>query len=403
MTEENDNATTDSPAGQSADSRPKSRRKLWLIIVAVVAVVLLVAYGCYWLLYAQYHESTKDAYVHGNIVAVSPQVRGTVVSVNADNTDLVHAGDVLVRLDDSDAKVALQRARASLADTVRKVQRMFDEAGQMQATVALRKASMQQAQRDYQRAGKLEKIRGISTEDFQHARTQLQTTRAGYQQARHKLAAARSAITGTTVADHPMVKQAEAELRKDWLVWQRTKILAPVTGYIAQRHVQVGQQVKPGSKLMAVIPLGQVWVAANYKETDLINVRIGQPVAMTADLYGGYTYHGHVAGLAAGTGNAFSLLPAQNATGNWIKVVQRVPVRVALDPDDLKDHPLRIGLSMEVNIDTHNRTGRMLANQPASGSLYQTAVYQRDSAKVDTLIHHIVQANKSNKLGSDPN
>src|SRR5699024_9219400 len=306
-------------------------------------------------MYAQYHATTDDAYVQGNIISISPQASGTVVSIYADDTDLVHVGDVLVQLDKSNARIALDQARANLAHAVRQVSRMFATAQQMQATVALRKTTLEQARRDYERARQLQQVRGISTEDYQHAQTALRSARASLKIAKHQSTAAQTAVAGTTLTQHPLVKQAEARLRQAWLDLRRTQIVAPATGYVAQRGVQLGEQVKPDNKLMAVIPLKSVWVDANFKETGLANVRIGQPVELVADLYDDFTYHGHVAGLAAGTGSAFSLLPAQNATGNWIKVVQRVPVRIAINPADLEDHPLRIGLSMSVDIDTHDR------------------------------------------------
>ena len=395
MAEPNDSVAQSSPPAPGRAKGKNGKRKRLLLILATIVVVGIVAYTAYWFFYAQFHESTEDAYVQGNVISISPQVSGTVVSIRADDTDLVHAGDVLVQLDDTDAKVALTQAEARLAETVRQVRRMFDQAQQMQATVTLRKASLDQARRDFQRAQKLQKVRGISTEDFQHAETALQTAGASYQEAKHQLAASQAAVAGTTLEDHPQVKQSEALLRQSWLALQRTRILAPADGYVAQRSVQLGQQVQPGSKLMAVIPLKQVWVDANFKETALTNVRIGQPVELTSDLYGdSYTYHGKVIGLAAGTGSAFALLPAQNATGNWIKVVQRVPVRVGIDPQDLDEHPLRIGLSMTVNVDTHDRDGHTLAPEPAAGSGLATPVYRRDQDKVDALIQRIIKANR---------
>lgn len=379
-----------------------TKRKRLLTILAIVVIVGLIAYGVYWFLYGQYYQSTEDAYVDGNVVSVSPQVKGTVVSISADSTDRVNAGDVLVELDNTDAKVTLKQAKANLAQTVRQVRQLFDQAQRLKATVSLRKASLDQAQRDFQRAENLRKIRGISTQDFQHAQTSLHTARAAWQEARHQLAASQAAVAGTTLENHPQVQHAEGQLRQAWLGLQRTRILAPASGYVAQRSVQVGQQVQPGSKLMAVVPLEQVWVDANFKETDLTHVRIGQPVELTSDLYGDdYTYHGKVAGLAAGTGNAFALLPAQNATGNWIKVVQRVPVRITLNPDDLKDHPLRIGLSMVTNINTHNRDGHALAEKPVQGVRFQTPVYNRDQSEVNAMIQRIIDNNQGNDSGPD--
>ncbi|WP_232802398.1 HlyD family secretion protein [Alloalcanivorax mobilis] len=383
------------PAQTENGNGNNGKRKRILLVLAVLVVVIALGYALYWFTWGRYHISTDDAYVGGNVISVSPQVGGTVVSINAEDTDLVHAGDTLVTLDDSDTRVALDQARANLAQTVRQVRQLFNQAEGLRATVALREASYQQARRDFQRARDLRKVRGISTQDFQHAETSLQTAQASYQQARHQLAASQAAVSGTTLETHPQVLLAEARLRQAFLNQQRTRILAPTSGYVAQRGVQVGQQVQPGAKMMAVVPLDQVWVDANYKETELTAVRIGQPVELTADLYGDdVTYHGKVAGLAAGTGNAFALLPAQNATGNWIKVVQRLPVRIQLDRNDLKAHPLRIGLSTVVTVDTHDRDGKTLAQTPAQGVRFDTAVYQRDGKAVDTLIRDIIEANR---------
>ncbi|GAA5129256.1 efflux RND transporter periplasmic adaptor subunit [Alloalcanivorax gelatiniphagus] len=379
----------------NVDNNNAGKRKRLLLILAVVVVIAAAGYGAYWFLWARFHITTEDAYVGGNVVSISPRISGTVVSIHAEDTDRVVAGDLLITLDDTDARVALEEAKANLAQTVRQVRQLFDQANRLEATVTLRKASLEQARRDYQRARDLKRVRGISTQDFQHAETQLETARASYQEARHQLAGSRAAVAGTTLDDHPQVQQAEASLRQAWLRLQRTRILAPADGYVAQRGVQVGQEVQPASKLMAVVPLEQVWVDANFKETDLNNVRIGQPVELTADLYGDdHLYHGKVAGLAAGTGNAFALLPAQNATGNWIKVVQRVPVRIRLDAEDLEGFPLRVGLSMEATVETRGRDGQMLAESPVSGARFETSVYQRDQSEVDAMIARILAANR---------
>jgi len=370
------------------------RRRYILFALALLVIASAGAYGTWWHVWGRYEATTDDAYVNGNVVSLSPRVSGTVISINADDTDLVHAGDVVVRLDDSDANIAFAQAQADLAQTVRQVQQLFDEAAQAQASLVLQKASLAQAERDYKRAQELSKINGISTEGLQHAGTALETARAAYTETSHRLAASKAAVDGTEIATHPRVLAAEAQLRRAWLALQRTRVRAPVGGYVAKRSVQVGQQVQPGAVLMAIIPLQQVWVDANFKETDLAHVRIGQPVTLTADLYGtGHRYGGKVTGLAAGTGNAFALLPAQNATGNWIKVVQRLPVRIGLDPGTLKDFPLRIGLSMSVDIDTHDLHGQTLAESAVNGPRFSTSVYNLDETAVNNLIDKIVRQN----------
>lgn len=382
-------------------------RKRLLLIATGAFIVLALGYGAWWSLFGSHFESTDDAYVHGNLVQITPQVPGTVVAIEADDTEMVKAGQPLVRLDPADTNVALQQAEARLAQTVRQVRTLYVQNDSLAADVEVRQADIGRAQADLNRAQSDLKRRqalaasgGVSGEEILHAETTLKTAQAGLAQARAALASAQAKLAtnlaltqGTTVENHPDVRQAAADLRNAWLASSRTVLPAPVDGMVARRSAQVGQRVAPGSVLMNVVPLDQIWVEANFKEGQLRHMRVGQPVTMTADMYGGSVkYHGKVVGLDAGTGSAFALLPAQNATGNWIKVVQRVPVRVSLDPEDLKKHPLRIGLSMDVEVDVGKDDGQTLTAARAEPA-WSTRAFEPAHDEADALIAKIIKDN----------
>jgi membrane fusion protein (multidrug efflux system) len=370
------------------------KRKRLLLQLAAVFLTVGAAYAGYWWTIGQYHESTDDAYVAGNLVNVSPQISATVTAIDADETELVHQGQPLVRLDDTDTAIALDQAKANLAETVRQVRQMFETAGQLRATVALRRADLARAREDVARREALIRQHAVSKEDLQHARAAYTAAQAALREVEHQLAASTALVGGTDVEHQPLVLAAEARLRAAFVEWQRHVVLAPVSGYVARRSVQIGQRVVPGMALLTIVPLDQLWVEANLKEDQFEDIRIGQPVTMTADLYGsGVTFQGKVQGVSAGTGAAFALLPPQNASGNWIKIVQRVPVRIALDPHELASHPLRLGLSMKVSIDTHDRSGDTLARAPVTGGRYKTDVYDGQNDAADKLIAAIVDAN----------
>jgi membrane fusion protein (multidrug efflux system) len=337
-----------------------SRKKLLLSVVGAFALGA-AAYGTYWSVALRNAESTDNAYVNGNVVQITSQVPGTVVAVAADDTDFVKAGTALVQLDTADAKVALDEAESNLAKTVRQVRNLYATSGQLAATVRQRDAELTRAQEDLGRREKLAAAGFISSEALQHERATLDATDAAAVAAKQQLAAHQALVDRTTLDSHPDVRAAAAKVREAYLAYSRTTLPAPVSGYVAKRSVQLGQRIAPGAPLMAVIPLDDVWVDANFKEGQLQRMRVGQPVTLTADLYGDkLQYHGKVAGFGAGTGGAFALLPAQNASGNWIKIVQRVPVRIALDRDELAQHPLQVGLSMQVKVDTRDQSGERL-------------------------------------------
>ncbi|RQY47050.1 HlyD family efflux transporter periplasmic adaptor subunit [Burkholderia stagnalis] len=382
------------PQQNAASAQPQSnvkRKRMMTLLVAVIAIAA-IAYGLYYFLVARFHESTDDAYVNGNVVQITPQVVGTVVAVKADDTQTVKAGDPLVVLDPADSQVALQQAEANLAQTVRQVRGLFVNDDQYRAQVALRQSDLSRAEDDLRRRVSVAQTGAVSQEEISHARDSVKAAQASLDTAQQQLASNRALTANTTIATHPNVLASAAQVRDAYLANARNTLPAPVTGYVAKRSVQVGQRVSPGTPLMSVVPLNSVWVDANFKEVQLKHMRIGQPVELTADIYGSsFVYHGKVVGFSAGTGSAFSLLPAQNATGNWIKVVQRLPVRIELDPKDLDKHPLRIGLSMQVDVDIKDESGNQLGN--VRNTVYQTDVFAKYGDEANAEIARIIAEN----------
>ena len=316
-------------------------------------------------------------------------------SIGADDTQFVKAGQTLVRLDEADSKVALDQAEAQLARTVREVRSLFATSAQLQSAIAIRQSELATAESDLARRERLASSGAISGEELQHAREAVSGARAELSGAQQQFAANRARVDHTTIDDHPDVKNAAAHVRDAYLAYARTALPAPVSGFVAKRAVQLGQRVSPGTPLMAIVPLDQVWVDANFKEPQLASMRIGQPVTLHADIYGGkIVYHGRIAGFGAGTGSAFALLPAQNATGNWIKIVQRVPVRIGLDPQELAAHPLQIGLSMQAEVDTRQRSGERLPQAPQPAQAYETDVFRSLGEVADARVREIIAANE---------
>jgi len=385
-------STPQQPAGNPQPPASNGKRKRMMTLLVLVIVIAAIAYGLYYFLVARFSESTDDAYVNGNVVQITPQVSGTVIAVKADDTQTVRSGDPLVQLDPADARVALEQSEAALAQTVRQVRGLFADDSQYQAQVQVREADLSRAQDDLRRRMEVAQTGAVSQEEIAHARDAVRSAQAALDAAQQQLNANRALIANTTIANHPNVEAAAAKVRDAYLAAARNTLPAPVTGYVAKRSVQVGQRVAPGTPLMSVVPLNSLWVDANFKEVQLKYMRIGQPVEMTADVYGSsVVYHGKVVGFSAGTGSAFSLLPAQNATGNWIKVVQRLPVRISLDPTELEKHPLRIGLSMQVDVNIRNDQGSQLGN--AANTVLQTDVFAQYGAKADAEIARIIAEN----------
>jgi membrane fusion protein (multidrug efflux system) len=370
------------------------KRKRMLLSLGGFFLLAGAAYAAYWFIYGQYYQETDDAYVSGNLVQLMPQITGNVAAVYADDTAQVNAGQTLVTLDGTDARLALQNAETALAETVRRVKQLYSSAGELRALVNEKQATLFKAQQDLERRILLIAGHAVSQEELQHARDNVSIAADSLASAQHRLSAALSAVENTTIATHPAVLQAETRVRQAWLYCERTSIKAPAAGYVAKRSVQVGERVNPGSPLMVIVPLNEIWVDANFKENQLRHIRIGQPVTLTSDIYGGsIVYHGRVAGLGAGTGSVFSLLPPQNATGNWIKVIQRLPVRIRLDASEIARHPLRIGLSMVAKVDTHDQSGAVLASVAPEKPVYSTSVFEYKESPVERMIAKIVQDN----------
>jgi membrane fusion protein (multidrug efflux system) len=381
------------PQGQVRSVETPGSRRLPLVLLVILALIGVGA-ALWFAWVGRYRVETDDAYVNGNLMRITPQTAGTVVAIQTDETQYVRKGQLLARLDDTDAQVALTQAKANLAATVRDVARMFADEQRDEATVRAQQARLDQATQDYARDRSLLPVHGVSAETLQHDQDALRSARAALDQARAALAATRATIAGTTPATHPRVLQAQAQLRTAWLTAARTRVLAPASGFVVRRAVQLGQQVTPATELLALVPLDSVWIDANFKETQLADLRIGQPVRVIADLYGSRVpFHGKVLGLTAGTGSALAVLPAQNASGNWIKVVQRLPVRIGLDPAELAQHPLFLGLSTKVAVDVHDRSGPMLSQQAAWHANQQTDVYAVQDVGVEAAIREIVAAN----------
>ncbi len=392
---------TTAPAGAVVAPPPKSRRGFFLKLLVLVLILAGIGWTVWYFVDGRWYEDTDDAYVNGNVVQITPQIAATVLSITADDGDLVHKGDVLVKLDDSDAQIAILSARAELANTVRRVRGLYNNVSSAQADVAVRQTAVDRARADYNRRRDLAKSGAISAEELSHALDTLTSAESSLASAKQAYSTSKVLVDDTVVASHPDVRAAAAKLRSAYLDKARTEILAPVDGYVAKRSVQLGQRVQPGAALMAVVPLHEVWIDANFKETQLTHMRIGQPVDVTADVYGSdVVYKARIRSLGVGSGSAFSLLPAQNATGNWIKIVQRVPVRVVFtDPKQLDEKPLRIGLSTKVTVSLHDQGGPLLAQQPPTKPEFATDVYDNRLAGVDEEIARVIHDNASSGAG----
>ncbi|CAH0299879.1 MULTISPECIES: efflux RND transporter periplasmic adaptor subunit [unclassified Pseudomonas] len=383
---------TDSQA--NAANPNSGKRKRLLIGLGIIVVLCSAAIFAYHELYGRFYEETDDAYVGGNLVQITPQITGTVTRIAVDDGDYVEAGQPLVWLDPADTQVAQQSAEANLARTVRQVRGLYSNVDSYKAQVASRKIDVQRAKADYQRRVTLASKGAISREELAHAQDTLNSAQSALTSAQQQLDTNQALVDDTVIASHPDVKSAAAQLRQAFLNNARSTLVAPVSGYVARRSVQVGSRIQPGTALMAVVPLHEVWIDANFKETQLREMRIGQPVTVEADLYGDdVTYQGQVESLGVGTGSAFSLLPAQNASGNWIKIVQRLPVRIRLDDEALDKHPLRIGLSTTVTVDLHDQSGAQLTTQMPKEARFSTAVYDAPLGEADALIERIIHAN----------
>lgn len=365
------------------------RNRVLLVITTVFLLSGIVAFLWWWLVLSQ-RERTDDAYVGATQVSISSQTPGTVIAVMAEENQLVNAGQVLVTLDNIDAKSALERSANALAQAVRQFHQLKEQAALYDSAVTARELDLKRVQDDLQRREPLLAKEAIAVEELRHARELAAQAQSVLQQAQHQARAAHVLVDGTTEHSNPAILQARQAYVDAWIALQRTTLVAPVTGHVAQKTVQPGQRIQPGQPLLSVIPLDTVYVDANFKEVQLRNVRLGQSAEVESDLYGSdVIFKGKVAGIGAGTGAAFALLPAQNASGNWIKVIQRVPVRIALDAEQVANHPLRVGLSTVVTVDTHDRSGSTLPAAPSTKS-FETHAYALDVTQAEALADAII-------------
>ena len=382
---------TDTPTSSNNKSQ---QRKKGLSIFILLLLLISLGSAAYWYFFIKGFEETEDAYVSGNQVMVSAQVAGNISKINVDNMDPVQAGDVLLELDDTNAKLSFEQAKSNLANAVRQVSQLNYTVKQLKSAVRANEITLAQAQGNLNRRVQLVKEGAIDKESFQHAKEAVELAKANLTTSQNQLGANQALLLDGPLSEQPQIQSAVSNLKQAWLNLERTKIRSPIKGYVARRNAQVGQAVSIGGALMAVITPDQMWLDANFKETQLTHMRIGQPVEIHFDLYGkDKTFNGKVVGIEMGTGSAFSLLPTQNATGNWIKVVQRVPVRIQLDPQQLAENPLRIGLSATVKVNVTDSQGETLRDQAPSTTLYSTNVLQYDESAVNNLIESIIRDN----------
>ncbi|TCP92418.1 membrane fusion protein (multidrug efflux system) [Sphingomonas sp. PP-CE-1A-559] len=384
---------TQTPAPAAAPTGNPRARKRALTILGVVVVIGAIVWAVFHFLLAAPEQETDDAYVAGDVVAITARDPGQVTAIHADNTQVVKAGQPLIDLDAATADVGVASAEAELARAVRATRSDFSKVNETGAAVVQAEAELARARNDLARRRGAAAEGAISGEELSHAADQVKVASATLQLARSQQAQSKNGVVGTTVSNNPAVLAAIAAYRRAAITRSHMHVVAPTDGVVAQRTVQLGQQVSAGMPLMAVVPLDRVWVDANFRETQLRDLRIGQAATVTADMYGDdLVYHGHVVGLGAGSGNAFALLPPQNASGNWIKITQRVPVRIALDKGELRRNPLRVGLSVNATVDTADKSGTMVG-RPAVAAYRGLATGQGDAA-VDAKIRQIIAANR---------
>ncbi|BET96162.1 multidrug efflux MFS transporter periplasmic adaptor subunit EmrA [Xenorhabdus taiwanensis] len=389
-----------SPAKVKTKNRTKKQQRHHIITLLILFFLLLGAgYTVYWFLTLRHHQETDNAYVTGNQIQVMSQITGSVVTVNFDNTDFVKSGQPLIQLDSRDAELALERAKSELANAVRITHQHMIDSKRYQAIIELKKIALRKAQSDLNRREILGTQNLIGKEELQHMRETVSAAQAELDVAIAQYKSNQAIILDTPLEKQPAIETAASGVRDAWLALQRNNIVSPVDGYVARRSVQVGSRINSGTPLMAIVPANNMWIEANFKETQLANMRIGQPATIISDFYGDdVVYTGKVAGIDMGTGSAFSLLPAQNASGNWIKVVQRLPVRIELDPEQVKQYPLRIGLSTTVTVNTANTDGTVLATTGRPLPAYQTNALTIDMAPANKIVNDIINSNAGNQI-----
>jgi len=374
----------------------QNNRHRWITFSFIALFLLLgLAYLVYWFWWGQFSESTDDAYVNGNMIMLTPQEEGIIIRILADNTQLVEPGQLVLELDPHDFEIAFEERKADLANTVRQVAQMFIKVDELEAKLETQKGELLKANLDYWHRQPLVLDGSVSKEEFEHSQIALFVAYATLREIENELKAAKAEVEKTRIETHPLVEEAKARVKKAFLSLHRCKVLSPVRGIVTLRKAQVGQKVLANDSLMAIVPVDEIWVDANFREVSLKNIRIGQKVKLVADMYGGdIKYHGRVVGLNPGTGSVFSILPPQNATGNWIKIIQRIPVKISFDPEEIKQYPLVLGLSMTVSVDTHKRSGLRLPEIAQVQPIYCTDVYSDELNGIDEIIDGIVRANR---------
>jgi membrane fusion protein (multidrug efflux system) len=378
------------------DAHKSRQRKKRMSIAIGIFLLIGLLWALYWFFIARYHEETENAYVAGSMVVVNAQTAGTVEAILAEENQVVKAGDVLVKLSPTDAQVALAQASAQLANATRQIQNVFNTVSVTRAQMVQANSAVKTAQDAVNRRAALVKTGAVSREEYDQAVNALNQALAAQKTTMEQNKSAGAQVAGTTTQNHPAIEAAKAAFRSAYINNKRLAVLAPTDGVIAKRNVQVGQQISQGVPLMSIVAANQLWVEANFKETQLANLRVGQTVELTSDVFGsGVKFKGTVQGIGIGTGSAFSVLPAQNATGNWIKIVQRIPVRIQLDAEELKAHPLRVGMSMIANVNTHQRDGAVLGTVAGSDGLSNltTNVYAQDEEEANREADKIINAN----------
>lgn len=376
-----------------AEQQNHSKKKLVFLSIGLIFLLLLIGFFLYWFLILRFEESTDDAYVNGNQITITSQINGYIQTINVDETEIVNEGKIIATLDSTDQTIAFETAKHNLAKVVRETVGLFERVDQLKAEKKIKETDKKRALQDLNHRKNLLDDGSVSLEQYEHADESHSSSQYALDLVEHQLQAAMAEVNNTTIFTHPRVEEAKDRIRKSFVDLQRCQIYAPSHGMIAMRQAQVGEAVYPGKPLMFLIPLDQIWVNANFKETQLENVRIGQPVKMTADLYGDAEFNGKVVGLWPGTGSVFSVIPPQNATGNWIKIVQRIPVRISLDSQEISKFPLRLGMSMQVTVDISDQNGERIPPLSKKAVLYETDIYKQYLEGVEEIIEKIIKEN----------
>jgi len=383
-------------------SATQGRRRFRLTVVTIVMLVAAAASGWWYWEYARWQESTDNAYIKGNLVGIAAKVPGQVVRLLHDEGDLVAAGERLAELAPGDAERALSEARHMLGFAVRTVLTRRAEVATAEAELELRRTTHRLAEQEYRRRRALHESHTVSEEEVDAARTRAEETRAELSIAERELATSVLEAGSGSLEQHPMVQIAAARLREAVRNLNKTRIISPVSGRVARRYAQIGQVMDAGTPMFSVVESDNFWIEANFKENQLRNLRPGQPVVATTDLYGDtVTLEGQVTTIGVGTGAEFSVLPPQNATGNWIKIVQRVPVRIDFTDWTARNHPLPLGASLTLTVDTHDRDGPLMPSDSPLGRVSPGAVFEDLNETADALVEQVIRQYSATTSSSD--